>query len=162
MPLDHFRRQLPPAVRPSLDMLSHCADLYRVSLVAATLRWLGYTERRAVLVVSRDGFILWARSSERALRTGAYFRTSAGPIEIPSAAGPNQVQKLDGSRGEISHGPGVWFGEPVREMTILAEQYDFALSLLLLEDTTYQRRCEAEDASEVVDRMASMVRRHSR
>jgi hypothetical protein len=29
---------------------------------------------------------------------------------------------------------GVWFGEPVREMTIFAEQYDFTVTLLLLED----------------------------
>jgi len=27
---------------------------------------------------------------------------------------------------------GVWFNEPVREMTIFAEQYDFAVSLLML------------------------------
>jgi hypothetical protein len=38
-----------------LDMISHCADRYRVSLIAAVLRWLQYTARRAVLVISRDG-----------------------------------------------------------------------------------------------------------
>jgi hypothetical protein len=30
--------------------------------------------------------------------------------------------------------PGVWLREPVREMTVFADQYDFAISLLLLED----------------------------
>ena len=59
---------------------------YRVSLIAAVLRWLEYTNRRAVLVVSREGFILWARSSEPALKSGAFFRTSAGPIEIPAGS----------------------------------------------------------------------------
>lgn len=51
-----------------------------MSLIAAVLRWLSYTEKLAVLVVSRDGFILWARSTTAALKTGAFFRTSAGPI----------------------------------------------------------------------------------
>jgi hypothetical protein len=88
MPLDDFRRQIPARDRVDIDMIRGCADRYRVSLIAAVLRWLGYTERRAVLVVSRDGFILWARSSEPALRSGAFFRTSAGPIEIPAAAVP--------------------------------------------------------------------------
>lgn len=84
MPLDDYRRQIEAHARVDLDMISHCADRYRVSLIAALLRWLGYTTRRAVLVVSRDGFILWARSSDRALKTGAFFRTSRGPIEIPA------------------------------------------------------------------------------
>jgi hypothetical protein len=50
--------------KADLDIISHCADRYRVSLIAALLRWPEYTERRAVLVVSRDGFILWGRSSK--------------------------------------------------------------------------------------------------
>jgi hypothetical protein len=29
---------------------------------------------------------------------------------------------------------GVWLREPVREMTIFADQYDFAISLLMLAD----------------------------
>lgn len=71
-----------------LEMLCACAERYRVSLIAAVLRWLSYTEKRAILVVSRDGFILWARSSEPAWRTGAFFKTSAGPIEVPATALP--------------------------------------------------------------------------
>jgi hypothetical protein len=37
---------------------------------------------------------------------------------------------IDGRAGVEA---GVWFAEPVREMTIFAEQYDFAVTLLLLE-----------------------------
>jgi hypothetical protein len=77
MPLDDFRRQIDPRAKVDLDMIAHCADRYRVSLIAAVLRWLEYTEKRAVLVVSRDGFIMWARSSQAALKTGAFYRTSA-------------------------------------------------------------------------------------
>jgi hypothetical protein len=63
MPLDDYRRQIDGRAKADLDMISACADRYRVSLIAALLQWLSYTERRAVLVVSRDGFILWARSA---------------------------------------------------------------------------------------------------
>ena len=134
MPLDDFRRQVDSKAKVDLDIISHCADRYRVSLLAATLRWLSYTQQRAVLVVSRDGFILWARSSTPALKSGAFFRTSAGPIEIPAASLPVSHNLLIDGRASIDHVPGVWFREPVHEMTLFAEQYDFAISLLLLDD----------------------------
>ena len=58
MPLDDYRNQIDSRAVIDLDMIGHCADRYEVSLIAAVLRWIEYTERRAVLVVSRDGFIL--------------------------------------------------------------------------------------------------------
>lgn len=134
MPLDDFRRQVPDSARVDIDMLRGCADRYNVSLVAAVLRWLGYTRKRAILVVSREGYILWARSSEPAWRTGAFFKTSAGPVEIPAAALPSRPELLIDGRGSVDHGSGVWLREPAREMTIFAEQYDYSLSLLLLDD----------------------------
>jgi hypothetical protein len=134
MPLDDFRRQIPAVQRVTLDQIAGCADRYRVSLIAATLRWLSYTDKRAVLVVSKDGFILWARSSPRALKTGAYFRTSGGPIAIPTislAARPTLV-----TRGytSLNHDADVWLPESATEMAVFAEQYDFVISLLLLSD----------------------------
>jgi hypothetical protein len=81
MPLDDYRRQIAADARVDLDMISHCADRYRVSLIAAILRWLNYMERRAVLVVSRDGFILWSRASEAAAKTGAVVRTFGNPMK---------------------------------------------------------------------------------
>jgi hypothetical protein len=86
MPLDDYRRQIDPRAKVDLEIMSACAARYGVSLVAAILRWLSYTSRRAILVVSRDGFIWWSRASEPALKTGAFFRTSGSPIEIPSAS----------------------------------------------------------------------------
>jgi hypothetical protein len=67
MPIDDFRRQLAGQ--------NIAIDIYDVSLTAAILKWLEFTGERAVLVIARDGFILWSRSSEPALRSGAYFRT---------------------------------------------------------------------------------------
>jgi hypothetical protein len=136
MPLDDYRRQIDAKAKADLDMIGACAERYNVSLIAAVLRWLEYTSRRAVLVVSRDGFILWSRSSERALKTGAFFRTSRGPIELPSESLACRQDILIDGRAGIQLNAGVWFNEPVREMTIFAEQYDFTVSLLLLENET--------------------------
>jgi hypothetical protein len=41
---------------------------------------------------------------------------------------------LAGGRGVADHPAGVWLGEPAREMTVLAGQCDFSLSLLMLDD----------------------------
>lgn len=135
MPLDDFRREIPGRTKVDLDMIAHCADRYRVSLIAATLRWLSYTSKRAILVVSRDGYILWSRASESALRTRAFFRTSNGPIEIPASSLAARQDMLLDNRIGVDHGPRVWLDEPVREMAIFSEQYDFAISLLLLDDS---------------------------
>ena len=159
MPLDDFRRQIDAKSKVDLDMISHCADRYRVSLIASALRWLGYTERRAVLVVSRDGFILWARSSDLALRTGAFFRTTAGPIEIPAASLPVRPDLLLDGRATIDHGAGVWFREPVREMTVFAEQYDFSISLLLLEDAAPLGEFDGGPEFDTYDKMVPEERR---
>jgi hypothetical protein len=68
MPLDDSRRQITPKGQPNFDELSACATRYNVSLAAVILRWLRYTDRRAMIVVSRDGFMKWAWSSEPAFR----------------------------------------------------------------------------------------------
>jgi hypothetical protein len=155
MPLDDFRRQIPEGDRVDLDMISHCASRYRVSLIAAVLRWLQYTARRAVLVVSRDGYILWSRSSKAALTTGAFFRISGPPVEIPvGSLAARQDMIVDGRVG-IEVPRGVWFPEQVREMTIFAEQYDFAVTLLLLESRSGYVRLEAEPEEDVYDRFTS-------
>lgn len=148
MPLDDFRRHIDARTKVDLNMLSHAATRYDVSLIAAILRWLQYTSRRAVLVVSRDGFVLWSRASEAALKTGAFFRTSQGPIEVPAASlAARRDMLIDGNSG-IDMGPGTWFREEVREMTVFAEQYDFVVSLLSLSNEV---RCDLPQAEEEQD-----------
>ena len=83
MPFDDFRKQITPKDKPDFDALSRCAERYDVSLAAAVLRWLRYTERRALIVVSVDGFVKWSWSSKPALVSGCFIRTSRGPSELP-------------------------------------------------------------------------------
>jgi hypothetical protein len=155
MPLDDFRRQIDARAKVDLDMISHCADRYRVSLIAAVLRWLQFTTRRAVLVVSRDGFILWSRASDRALKTGAFFRTSGPPIEIPQGSLVARQDMLVDGRAGLNVPAGVWFREEAREMTIFAEQYDFAITLLLLQDQHRFIPLEEEPEKDVYDRFVA-------
>lgn len=151
MPLDDYRRQIAAGDDVDFDKIACCADRYKVSLIAAALRWLEYTLRRAVLVVSRDGYILWARSSERALKTGAFFRTSGAPIEIPQESLAAREDLLIDGRTGIDHGPGVWLRDPVREMTIFAEKYDFVVTLLMLPNET-RPFIDAEEVEDTFDR----------
>jgi hypothetical protein len=157
MPLDDFRRQIPERDKVDLDMISHCADRYRVSLIAAVLRWLQCTARRAVLVVSRDGYIMWSRASRSALKTGAFFRTSGPPIAIPPDSLASRLEMVVDGRAGVELPAGVWFSEPVREMTIFAEQYDFAVSLLLLENRYGYVQLDQEPVEDAYDRFTSQT-----
>jgi IrrE N-terminal-like domain len=134
MPLDDYREQVNSTV--DLDVLGHCADRYGVSLTAAILKWLQYTDEKAVLVMSNDGFIKWAWSSEPAMKAGAFFRTSSNVIPVPQDAIASNVSILQDRKGTpISAStwfPGTNTDFPIREMKICAEQYGVVLSLLHL------------------------------
>ena len=154
MPLDDFRRQIDARAMPHLDDIGACADRYRVSLIAATLRWLQYTERRSVLVISREGFILWARSSEPALRTGAFFRTAnRPPIPIPPASLAAQRECVEGSKGTVDLGAGTWLNEPCGEMVLFSDQYDFTISLLHFDDAAAWSEPDEEPEEDAYERM---------
>lgn len=133
MPLDDYRKQIGPRKTIDLDMIGHCADRYEVSLIAAILRWIEYTECRAVLVVSRDGFILWARSSKAAFRSGIFLKTSnRPPIPIPAGSLASGRLTSKNQRKGVKLHLGTWFEESCEEMVIFSELYDFTISVLQL------------------------------
>lgn len=155
MPLDDFRVRIDEQHRPNFDELGDCAARYDVSLIAATLRWLQYTSRRCMLVVSRDGFILWARSSRPALHSGLYFKTrNRPPIAIPEKSLASHVRSLIGPAGVCELDAHVWLGQPCKEHVILSEQYDFALSLLHFPDADHMQEVPEETVEDVADRMS--------
>ena len=134
MPLDDYRKQIDASSKVDLDMIGHCADRYEVSLIAAALRWIAYTERRAVMVVSRDGFILWARSSKAAYRSGVYFKTSnRPPIPIPVNSLAAGRITTENQRKGVKLPSGVWFKEACEEIVVFSELYEFTISVIQLE-----------------------------
>ncbi len=155
MPLNDFRTQIPANEKADLDMLGGCAERYEVSLTAAILRWLTYTQKRAILVVSREGFILWARSSEPAFKSGAFIKVAGlPPREIPAAS---PVAGSPGAVGiaelkELSRG--TWLDEPVVEHSLISERYDLSISLLTLQASAPAAGIGDEVTDDLVDILA--------
>jgi len=130
MPLDDFRRQISAKDKPDFDALSRRADRYGVSLAAAVLRWLRYTERRALIVVSIDGFVKWSWSSKSALLSGCFIRTSRGPVELPPGSAVGRSEFTPETKAGVDHSAGIWFNEPVRELSFHSEKHDVSYTLL--------------------------------
>ncbi len=135
MPLDDYRKQVGNSTI-DLDVLGHCADRYGVSLTAVILKWLQYTDEKAVLVMSNDGFMKWAWSSEPALKAGAFFRTRGNVVPVPETALASNDEIKNERKGQQIPAS-AWFpnadsSTPLREMKIHAEHYDAVLSLLIL------------------------------
>ena len=134
MPLDDFRDQVNDVI--NLDVFSHCADRYGVSLTAAILKWLSYTEEKAVLLMSNDGYINWASSSDPAFKSGAYFKTRDNVIPVPEAtlsADDTVALNLEGANISAKK----WFphadsSADLLEMKMYSDQYDSTLTLLVL------------------------------
>lgn len=132
MPMLDCRRQLAATAAPTFAELAAQADRYKVSLISSILRWLEYTERRAMIVISRDDYVLWSRSSDRALKTGLYMRTkNAPPREVPIHSLARRKDLADIAKEGIKHPPGVWFEEECTEFTVHADRFDQVISILL-------------------------------
>lgn len=135
MPLNDFREKIGQAEKPSLADIGACAERYGVSLTAATLRWLQYTSRRSIFVVSRDGYIKWARSTTPALKSGLYFKTKdQPPIPVPSASLAASSASIGEQNLEKQHDKGVWKSEACTEFIIASDRYDLVFSLLHFDD----------------------------
>ncbi len=156
MPRDDFEKQIASSAKAGFDELVACAERYGVSLTAATLRWLQFTQRRALLVVSRDGFVLWASSSPKALKTGAYIKTAnLPPVELPAKSLAAQPHLLDSGKGLAEHDPFVWLKEPCTEEVMVSGRYDMNFSLLHLSAAPDWRPQDEEHEEDTYDRMIS-------
>ena len=134
MPLHDFRMQVAGDV--TLDMLGQCAERYGVSLTAAVLQWLSYTEEKAVLILSRDGFMDWAWSSDPAHKSGAFFATRRKTLEIPEGSLAANAD-IRHERNGATIAARTWFPHaepttPLREMKLSSDQYGSTLTLLIL------------------------------
>jgi len=127
MPIDDYKSQIVEPI--TMDVFKHCADRYQVSLTASILKWLEFTTKEAILVVSRDGYMLWAWSSNAAFKNYLFFRTSGAPIAVPP--GSLVARGVQNSEG-VNLAPDVWWPDRgVKEMTLLSENHDMTFSLLI-------------------------------
>ncbi|MTH96393.1 ImmA/IrrE family metallo-endopeptidase [Roseibium sp. RKSG952] len=135
MPFDDFREQI-KGRGVDLDLMTGLADRYAVSMTAAILKWMTITDKRAMIVVGKEGFIDWAWSSEPLLKSGIFYRARQTVIELPPASLAALEVDADEGRHGHDHPAGVWPGsEPVREMTVFSPSNDLmTISLLLYPD----------------------------
>jgi hypothetical protein len=130
MPPDDFREQTQEFNRPTFAQFEGLRERYEVSLTAVVLNWLKSTKRRAMLVVSKDGFVDWSWGSEPLFRSGVFFKAKQITTPVP----PLSLAALGAASGvtEIQHSVGVWNPrEPVFESAVFSEYHDMTLSLLI-------------------------------
>lgn len=150
MPFHDFRRQLPARARADFEVLGRLAKRYGVSLTAAILRWLEYTETRAIMVVSNEGFAHWAKPSKAALKSGRYIRTRETVFELPAQAFAARRDYSDAALTGVMRQAGVWFPEPVYEICLRSDRYDQEITVLQFE-ADGPRFQEEEEESDVFD-----------
>jgi len=150
MPLHDFRRQLPAKARTDFETLGRLAKRYGVSLTAAILRWLEYTETRAIMLVSNEGFAHWAKPSKAALMSGRFIRTRNTVFELPDKAFATRRDYSDTALDGVVQQAGVWFPEPVHEICLRSDRYDQEITVLQFE-ADGPRLQEEEEESDVFD-----------
>jgi len=151
MPLHDFRRQHPADARADFVTLSRLAKRYGVSLTAAILRWLEYTEIRAILLVSNEGFAHWAKPSRPALKSGRFIRTKDTVFTLPEQAFAARGDYSDVALTGTMRAASVWFPEAVHEMCIRSDRYDLEITVLQFETDGPRFQAE-ENESDVYDR----------
>ncbi|QTD57195.1 ImmA/IrrE family metallo-endopeptidase [Parasphingorhabdus cellanae] len=131
MPLDDFRLQANSIKKPKVDDFAILAERYESSITATILKWLEITTKRAMLVVSKDGFIDWSWSSKPLLRSGVYFRAKQKTIELPAKSLAAQGQSIAAIEGDWLPA-GIWADhEEVFETVLFSEFHNQAISLLV-------------------------------
>lgn len=146
MPIDDYTQQV-RGRRITLNLLGECADRYGVSLTAAILKWLEFTDQSAVAVMGREGMLHWWKASTSAKKHT--FGVLREGMELPSgslAVSPEQVISNEDYRLGIEHPEGVWpIRPPVREMVVLSDRYDMSISLLILDVPGVEHADESDE-----------------
>lgn len=164
MPTDDFRDQV-AGEAASFGLLSHCAERYEVSLMAAMLKWVEFAPRRAVVLAVRDDFVLWARANEAAFKSGVYLATRKRTIAVPTRSvfdNRNRVAQAEGNGIRAN----CWFPRepaemPLTEMSFVSDQYRLTLGILLLPDAERRYRRQ-EDLDEEDEGLESTIDRFER
>jgi hypothetical protein len=157
MPIDDYRAQV-DRQELTVDLLNHVTDRYGVSLIAACGKWIDFTNKRAAMVIARDGHAKWGRASKAALKSGIFVRSGMPiPDDALATIGANERGFL--SDTPVSRPPGVWRfsrgSEPVRELAMVSEFLDMSLTILQFEDCVDLAEIEEEDPWDTYDQFSA-------
>lgn len=149
MPLDDFRAQISGLDLPNIGAFEFLRKRYEVSLTAAILKWLDITKKRAMIVVSRDGFIDWSWGSKPLFRSGVFFRARQTVIPVPDGSLASGKVTISDPANGTQLAEGVWAErESVYESTIFSEYHDMAISLLIYPDDPPRRLFRFDEEEE--------------
>lgn len=153
MPFDDYRAQV-DGQEMTVDLLNHVTNRYGVSLIAACRRWIDFTDKRAAMVVARDGYAKWGRASKPALKSGIFVR-SGMPIPDDALAAIGADERGFVSDRPVARPPGVWSfsrgSEPVRELAMVSEFLDMSLTILQFDDAVDVREIKEEEPWDAYD-----------
>jgi Zn-dependent peptidase ImmA (M78 family) len=157
MPLDDYRAQV-VGEEMTVELLNHVTDRYGVSLTAACRKWIDFTDKRAAMVVARDGYVKWGRASKSALKSGIFVR-SGMPIPDDALAAVSANGRGFVSDRAIPRPAGVWSfsrgSQPVRELAMVSEFLDMSLTILQFDEDVDLRQIEAEEPWDAYDQFRS-------
>ncbi len=157
MPLDDYRAQV-DGQEMTVDLVNHITVRYGVSLTAACRKWIDFTEKRAAMIVAREGLALWGRASKAALKSGIFIR-SGMPIPDDALAAIGADERGFTSDSPIGRPAGIWRfsrgSEPVRELAMVSELLDMSLTILQFEDSVDVGESEDEDLWDTYDQFAA-------
>lgn len=120
-----------------LHLLSTIAQRFQVSFEALCIRFIKFTELRAILVYWDNGFLKYEWRSSSAIRTRARIRRNGDPVEPPSgtlAADADIAQERDG----LDLSAAIWCPEETSHMRVREFKHSYTardrvLTLLILE-----------------------------
>jgi hypothetical protein len=160
MPLNIFKQKMQREVI-TLHLLQSIADYFNVSLTAAILKWLQFTEKRALLVVGKEGFVDWVWHSKPLWDSFVRLTPKKEPIELPTQSLAVRKDAVMDTLAGVTHEPGVWpFKEEVQEMTLSAGTYDMTITLLLFPNkapSQWERQEEEPELTDTFDRFQSQA-----
>ncbi len=157
MPLDDYRAQV-NCEEMTVELLNHITNRYGVSLIAACRKWIDFTDKRAVMIIARDGFAKWGRASKSALKSGIFVR-SGMPIPEDALAAVASDGRGFVSNSPVSRPAGVWSfscgSQPVRELAMVSEFLDMSLTILQFDEEVDLREFEGEEPWDAYDQFHS-------
>ena len=129
--------------------MQHCACRYDASLTAVVLKWLEFSKKEAIAILSEDGFMHWSKSNNRAFRSGKYYATRKECIEIPNESLAFDTHYTSRARNGVKHKPGIWFtNTEVTEFSIFSTEHEKTLTVLIIEDSSGYRMENDPDEGE--------------
>lgn len=148
--------------RIDFHLLSELAGRFQVSFEALCIRFIKYTDQRAILLYWDNGFLKYEWRSRRAIRTRARIRRIDDPQEpLPDtlAADASVTQEWDGTEMSAA----IWCPEEAKHMKLREFKHSYTnrdrvLTLLLLESAeprSWDRTWQEEEVSDSDDQLIS-------